>query len=106
MSSQPPGLLARIRRMRLSARPWDEVATPSRGGLTGAPRGGLTGAPAGQPADWEARIAHLEQLVQGLQDSVYREGQRQEKRITELEKRLEPTSLAAALSKDARDRGL
>jgi hypothetical protein len=98
MNSQPPGLLARIRRMRLSARAWDEVATPARGGVTGAS--------AGKQGDWEARIAHLEQLVQGLQDSVYREGQRQEKRITELEKRLEPASLAAALSKDARDRGL
>jgi hypothetical protein len=57
-------------------------------------------------AVWEARIAHLEQLVQGLQDSVYRDSQRQDKRIAEIEKRLDPATLAAALSKDARDRGL
>jgi hypothetical protein len=98
MSSEPPGLRARIRRMRLSARPWDEPPTPSRAATPGAP--------AGQPPDQEARIAHLEQLVQGLQDSVYRECQRLDKRIVELERRLEPASLAAALSKDARERGL
>jgi hypothetical protein len=57
-------------------------------------------------ADLQARVAHLEQLLQGLQDSVYREGQRQETRITSLEARIEPVALAAALSKDARDRGI
>jgi hypothetical protein len=57
-------------------------------------------------AEWEARIAHLEQLVQGLQDSVYRDSQRQDRRIAEIEKRLDPAALAAALSKDARERGL
>jgi len=54
----------------------------------------------------QARIADLEKLVQGLQDAVYRESQRNEKRITELEARVEPSALAVALSKDARDRGL
>jgi hypothetical protein len=54
----------------------------------------------------EARVASLEKLVQGLQDSIYREAQRQEKRLTELEARIEPATLAAALSKDARERGL
>jgi hypothetical protein len=54
----------------------------------------------------ESRIAHLEELVEGLQDSVYRESQRQTRRIADLEARLEPASLAAALSKDARERGL
>ncbi len=57
-------------------------------------------------ADLRARVAHLEQLAEGLQDSVYREAQRQEKRITELELRVEPAALASALSKDARERGL
>lgn len=54
----------------------------------------------------EVRIAHLERLLEGLQDSVHRESLRQRKRITELEARIEPSALGAALSKDARDRGL
>ncbi len=51
-------------------------------------------------------MEHLEQLVQGLQDSVHRESSRQEKRISELENRLQPGALAKALSDDARSRGL
>lgn len=64
--------------------------------------------PAAEPApdDLRARIAHLEQLVQGLQDSVYRESLRLDKRLTELETRTDPATLAAALSEDARNRGL
>ncbi len=54
----------------------------------------------------EARIAHLEEMVEGLQDSVYREFQRTTKRIADLENRLDPTTLAAELSRDARERGL
>jgi hypothetical protein len=54
----------------------------------------------------EARIAHLEEMVQGLQDSVYREFQRETKRIADLENRLDPTTLAVELSRDARERGL
>jgi hypothetical protein len=54
----------------------------------------------------EARIAHLEQLLEGLQDSVHREFERESKRITDLEARIEPAALGAALSRDARERGL
>ena len=54
----------------------------------------------------ENRIAHLEQLLEGLQDSVYREAERQGKRIAELEARTEPAALGEALSRDARERGL
>jgi uncharacterized coiled-coil protein SlyX len=54
----------------------------------------------------EARIAHLEQLLEGLQDSVHRESRRQDKRITELEAQVQPAALGEALSRDARDRGL
>lgn len=54
----------------------------------------------------EARVSHLEQLVQGLQDSVHREFSRQEKRITDLEARVQPGALGKALSEDARARGL
>jgi uncharacterized coiled-coil protein SlyX len=65
-----------------------------------------TGLDADRVEDLNTRVAHLEQLVQGLQDSVYRESQRQDRRITELETRTEPGALAAALSKDARERGI
>jgi hypothetical protein len=54
----------------------------------------------------EARIAHLEQLLEGLQDSVHRESRRQDQRITELETQIQPAALGEALSRDARDRGL
>jgi BMFP domain-containing protein YqiC len=54
----------------------------------------------------EARITHLEQLVQGLQDSVHRESTRLNGRIGELEARFQPAALAKALSEDARERGL
>jgi hypothetical protein len=54
----------------------------------------------------EDRVTHLEQLVQGLQDSVHRETLRHGKRIAELEARMHPAALSKALSKDARERGL
>jgi hypothetical protein len=54
----------------------------------------------------EVRVEHLEQMVQGLQDSVHRESSRQAKRIAELEARLQPAALGKALSEDARARGL
>ena len=54
----------------------------------------------------ESRIAHLEQLVEGLQDSVHRESTRLGKRVGELEARIQPAALGRALSEDARERGL
>ncbi|HTZ85784.1 MAG TPA: hypothetical protein VMB05_03870 [Solirubrobacteraceae bacterium] len=54
----------------------------------------------------QTRVEHLEQLVEGLQDSIHRESERQGGRITELETRMEPAAISVALSKDARDRGL
>ncbi len=54
----------------------------------------------------EARIEHLEALVQGLQDSVHRESSRHDKRISELEAQIRPEALGKALSDDARARGL
>ncbi len=54
----------------------------------------------------EARVAHLEQMIEGFQDSVHRESARQAKIITELEARTQPAAMSAALSKDARERGL
>jgi hypothetical protein len=89
------GLIARITHIRrtLPAPAAAPSAAPSPGGVE-------------RIDALEARIVDLENMVQGLQDSVYREAQRQEKRIADLEARLDPASLAIALSKDARERGL
>jgi uncharacterized coiled-coil protein SlyX len=89
------GLLARIRQLR---RAHEAAERPARG-------------PVGDPeqdrlASLEARITHLEQLVQGLQDSVHRESSRQAKRISELEARVQPAALGRAMTEDARARGL
>jgi len=54
----------------------------------------------------EERVAHLEQLLEGLQDSVHRESERQGRRLAELEARIEPGALGEAMSKNARERGL
>lgn len=54
----------------------------------------------------EDRVRHLEQLVEGLQDSVHREALRHDKRIAELEARIQPAEMTKALSQDARERGL
>jgi hypothetical protein len=55
---------------------------------------------------FETRLAHLEKMVEGLQDSVHRESSRQAKQIADLEAQMEPATLAVALSKNARRRGL
>lgn len=54
----------------------------------------------------QERIGHLEQLLEGLQDSVHRESQRQDRRIADLETQIQPAALGAALTRDARERGL
>lgn len=89
------GLVARIRQMR-------RIAATAQG-----PRG--TPAPDPDPARLEAlqtRMSHLEQLVEGLQDSVHRETERQDRLIAELQAQIRPAAMGAALSQDARDRGL
>lgn len=93
------GLTARIRQIRRTF--------PTAAGSSG-PADPAPGAPTGQAQvdALQRRIAELEQLVQGFQDAVFRESQRHEKRIAELEARTEPAALAVALSKNARERGL
>ena len=54
----------------------------------------------------DERLAHLEALVEGLQDAVHRDSVRHEERMAELERKTEPAELAKALSDDARRRGL
>lgn len=89
------GLITRIRQIRRTSAEADERAKPS-------------------PPDplqrelqvLKTRITQLEQLVEGLQDSVYRESIRLSERVVELEARVQPAALAKAMSKDARERGL
>ena len=54
----------------------------------------------------EVRMAHLEQMVEGLQDSVHRESERHAGLIAELQAQVEPGAMNAALADDARNRGL
>ena len=97
MRRQRSGLVGRIRQMQRAAPAPDAPESP-------APDSGRD--PAQGDAELRARVAHLEQLVQGLQDSVYRESQRQDKRLEDIERRLDPATLAAELSRNARQRGL
>lgn len=54
----------------------------------------------------EARVEHLERLLEGLQDSVHRESDRHAEMIAALQAQVEPAAMSAALARDARDRGL
>jgi hypothetical protein len=85
------GLITRIRQIRRTA---DVSATAPRKDDTSALQ------------SLQARLEHVERLVEALQDSVHRESARQDRRIAELEARTQPAALSVALSKDARDRGL
>jgi hypothetical protein len=115
------GLIARIRHLRRVAAATDKAATDKAATDTAATDTAATNTAAtdtaGLPAahadpdrteveDLQRRVNDLEQLVQGLQDSVHREALRVSKRLTELEARTQPAALGAALSKDARERGL
>ena len=88
-------LIARIRQLRRTVTDADErgkaaTSRPARDELCAI----------------EARITHLEALVEGLQDSVHRESRRLGKRVAELEAQIQPDALGRALSEDARERGL
>jgi hypothetical protein len=89
------GLISRIRQIRRSA----AVADKASATATASPDAALV-------RSLEARVAHLEQLLEGLQDSVYRESERHDKQIAELQAQTQPGAIGAALSKDARERGL
>ncbi len=92
-------LLRRIRQIR-RASATDEQQ--SSGG--GAPQPDALQA---DPLDaLSARVAHLEDLLQGLQDSVHRESERHSRMIAELQALVEPQAMGAALAEDARQRGL
>jgi hypothetical protein len=89
------GLIARIRQLRRVAASADSRSATATANPDPVRIGVL-----------EDRVAHLEQLLEGLQDSVYRESERNTRRIAELEARIQPGVLGAALSQDARERGL
>lgn len=88
------GLIARIRQIRRVAaardRPSSDANTP----------------PPDRLQALETRVAHLEQLLEGLQDSVHRESERHDKLISELQTQVQPAAMGAALAEDARTRGL
>jgi hypothetical protein len=54
----------------------------------------------------EARLAHLEAQLEGLQDAVYRRALAEDEQIDDLRRRTAPDQLARDLSEDARRRGL
>lgn len=54
----------------------------------------------------ENRVAHLEKLLEGLQDSVHRETARHAELIAELQSQVDPSVMGAALAEDVRNRGL
>jgi uncharacterized coiled-coil protein SlyX len=91
---QRDGLIARIRQVRRLA------TVPDRS------KGGADVPPSERVQALEARIAHLERLVEGLQDSVHRESERHARLIAELQAQVEPGAMSAALADDARSRGL
>lgn len=93
------GLTARIRQMARTFPP-----QPASSGAEDS--ASEAGGEAAHVRALQARVAELEHMVQGLQDAVFRESHRHEKRIEELEARTEPAALAVALSKNARERGL
>ena len=81
------GLIARIRQIRRLAAATD---TPARQSAV---------APQDDPVqELETRIAHLEQMVEGLQNSVYRESARHGKLIAELQAQIQPRAMRSALA--------
>jgi hypothetical protein len=54
----------------------------------------------------ETRLDHLESELEGLQDSVHREGARREEKLRALEQRTEPATLMRILSRYWRERRL
>jgi hypothetical protein len=57
-------------------------------------------------ASLEARVAELEEMLEGLQDAVHRDAVRRDEQAARIERKTEPRELARALSNDARERGL
>jgi TolA-binding protein len=103
-------LITRIRQIRRAApargTPAPSPAVDPRRNQAADPRQEVVDPQQDEIRALDARLTHLEQLLQGLQDSVHRESERQSRRIAELEEQIKPAVLGKALSKDARERGL
>ena len=54
----------------------------------------------------EERVAYLDELLVGLQDSVHRESTRRDDEAAAIRHEMTPREMARALSEDARKRGL
>jgi hypothetical protein len=102
--SRLPGLLERVvhLRRRHAARMAEEAEVEP------APADGAKTEPgyAERIRVLEDRIAHLESVLEGLQDSVHRQAVRRGEQIERLEAKTEPGEIARALSRDARERGI
>jgi uncharacterized coiled-coil protein SlyX len=98
------GLIARIRQVRrlaaLRAQPASAVGAPQTSASEVDARN------TERLGALEARVAHLEQLIEGLQDSVHRESDRHEKLIADVYAKIQPGAMGASLADDARNRGL
>jgi len=57
-------------------------------------------------ATLEARVEHLEEALEGLQDAVYRQAVLEEEKLGEVRRQIAPEQMARELSRDARRRGL
>jgi hypothetical protein len=90
------GLVGRIRQTRQA-----NVVEGDAG-----PEGGGGSAELNPLAALELRVAHLERLLEGFQDSVYRESERHARMITELQLQIEPGAMSASLAENTRNRGL
>jgi uncharacterized coiled-coil protein SlyX len=54
----------------------------------------------------EERVTHLEAMIEGLQDAVHRDSRRTHDELDDLRRRMEPSEISRALSRDQRERGL
>lgn len=91
----PEGLITRIRQVRRLAALREQRSADAETSDSSTRLGAL-----------EARVEHLERMVEGLQDSVHRESDRHAKLIAELQAQIQPEAMGPALADDARKRGL
>ena len=54
----------------------------------------------------EERVAHLESLIEGLQDSIHRDAVRRDEMIEELQENTEPAAMMRSLERHSRERAL
>jgi uncharacterized coiled-coil protein SlyX len=75
-------------------------------GAAGAPVDERGGDPERRLTSLENRIEHLEALVEGLQDAVYRDTVRHDREIKDLAEKTNPGEMSKSLSRHAREHGL